>query len=702
MSVPSYLRPMQDIPHFNLPLDDDQQSGLMMNFAASTCPHIETDAPVPDSPTTSLQNAAGYLIKLNQRGYPVLRGMSPDQIKRSFNRSLKPVLLTKARGSKENTSSSAINEMRYNDPQLKFFLTSHATAKVRKKISELPFKVSDDKPIILSKLEEKIVELGHRMIHMRLFDYKKMSRTQLQQSTAKFVEEAHKVGDEIIRSCLREHLLDLNKLSREFKEEFKEFFPEPKVDTTPRKATIPPSKLKSDEIFNKVFDITRKGCSILPSTYRPKVKDLRYDTRPSTAVQMKKKLKNIALSIDHVLTRPATAPVKLENDSNLQSQKPPRKPPEVITSNFHRAPKPIISNRSTRKSKSSRKSSREKKELELKKAQEQADKFFWEIGDPLGSARSGEYVDQLNTIRSLSSNINSSDLIMRDDENYRPFSFTSNVTNPSTPILSNSNSMDDLITDVTIMIDPDTNNNSENANPNEKNKNENKSVNKAEINDEANNNGHNLDNLLNKESILRSSFKDTSGMAVDEKNNPLSGNYDVSDSKSQLLNYLHDHVDDFDDGDVNNSKIYQRLGAIWEDLGFSITQKLDMVVKYSKTLEDSNKLTEAVDAWENAYMNIMNYQTAYKAMKIFLTSEYLLLTPEKNSSLYLSLLRDIKSAIDCVETSAQYLKSALGDDLLMKHRKINDLISIREMKLQRLFSGTGIEVDEILEGDDFL
>lgn len=94
MSIPDYLRPVPDISTILFPLDEDARNLIEMNYSASACPNIETNGEAPDSPSTSLSKASEYLVKMNQKGYMVMQGIPPEQIRRSFNRSLKPTILT--------------------------------------------------------------------------------------------------------------------------------------------------------------------------------------------------------------------------------------------------------------------------------------------------------------------------------------------------------------------------------------------------------------------------------------------------------------------------------------------------------------------------------------------------------------------------------------------------------------------------------
>lgn len=944
MDIAESLRPAPDVPSFCFPLEEDTRHSIEMNFKASTCPNIETAAQPPDSPSTSLSKASEYLVKMNKKGYMVMQGVPPEQIRRTFNRSLKPSIIPnkhpipksvpvsrlsakstcsspvkgetpiklaqlkkkaantattaaaiklpaspsmvsvssiadspppKTKTKKANSNANLSENSRYKDPELHFFLTSNVLKKNKKKISSLPFIIPEDVYVYVNKLEEKIVEIGHRMIHMRMLDSRKLSRFQLQQNTTEFVVEAEKAAKDVIRSAFKANLINVEQASqnKELVKEFPELFANQQDEATANKTnnnnnnkndnsdknnisdksinnnndiiinnqdsdnvvsnnnsnfspskSIPTVSINSsrliqsqssqlpiydgkqsfsstinsnisstnninddynntfnfaqDEVLLRLFDPSKKT-NALPDYYRPDINELKKPefgivngTRQSSCLQMKKKLKKMVNAYEQVLSRPATAPsvhfpqlnnsgqsesdlqMINESGSNLSylnltininldddfsenrtgngSVNSQRKMPEVITNDFKRTPKSESKKSSSRSNASSRasrkrahfqinepsalptlrensklssrsvlcsaieslKTGRENSDIHSRKPtsyaeiqqKEMANKLFWEVADPLGKSREGQFIDQLDTISKLSTEIGITEMISTPNiDDYHPFDFESDLINGTDGQNSKWNK------DNNSSIDGD---NSQQNSPSKPNNNDDNSTSTNNDNSKANSNGTSESKQNEPENYDIFTFPHLYSLNRNVGlNEPLVGNYDISKSKTRIVTYLQEHEGDFD-GDINQSPIYQRLDKIWEELGFTINQKLEMVLKYSKTVEESSKLSEALDAWENAFANIKNYQLTYKNLQLFLTNEALVVPPKKRDMLFAQLSDDLKTAVESVNRSASYLKSTYGDELLMKRKKVGDLMSTRNMKLKMLISKLGIVSSE--------
>ena len=691
-SINMKINAPQELPKIEIPLflDDEHKKNIEMNFGVDVSPQIEPNPNPPDSPTTSLYKAADYLVKLNKKGYPVLVDQKPEQIKKAFIKSMNPP--NKFKSYRRSAEDDAVKQIRYNDPKLQFFLNSQVLNKSRKKIQALPFKNKDDQSLILDKLEDKIVEIAHYMNHMNMFDPKKKKYNQLQQSTKQFVMDARKAEHEVISMAFKDNLIDKNMVSNEIKDEFREFFPIKSPERrNQQKYQIFTTKNKNDDIMNRMFDPARKGIK-LPPTYRPDIQELKQSTRPGTALNMKKEFTKIAQSVHNLLARPQTAPVAPTENVNEETQKKKeRKTPEILATEIkHPEPIPLTLTHRTKGSKkpvrprsinkslprikfehsytdystvpSLSKSTQRIIVKSKKRSNEKIDSIFWNIGDPLAKSREGNYVDQLATMRDIPREFEFVENEFSDDEEYHPFEFLSK-NEPENK----------------------TNNTEE-----EKNINNSKEENK-ENQDNAKTDQLGSEKLPgvnnDKYSFVRRLLND---------NLPV-GTYETSQEKQELIEYLQSRTSEVFETDISQSDVYQRLEKIWEELGFSISQKLDMALKYSDTSESNARLSEAITPWEQAFSNIMRYQETYKKLKSFLISDYIITPNEQISQVYLSLEKDMMSAIANVETSENLLRTSLGDELILKHRKIRDIISSRDTKLKILLKQTGISIEDIFE-----
>jgi hypothetical protein len=151
---------------------------------------------------------------------------------------------------------------------------------------------------------------------------------------------------------------------------------------------------------------------------------------------------------------------------------------------------------------------------------------------------------------------------------------------------------------------------------------------------------------------------------------------------SSAYAYLKARAEDLDD-DETSASIHQQLAEIWETCGFSTSQKLAMVLKYTKSTEDSAAITQALVAWKNALEIVQIYQQKY-----LLTKEYLRhgagRQPQFTRSLLLSEYEKELTAAEEAMTKAAASLKAIGDELIFKRKKAAEVIEIRRKKLWRL------------------
>lgn len=124
--------------------------------------------------------------------------------------------------------------------------------------------------------------------------------------------------------------------------------------------------------------------------------------------------------------------------------------------------------------------------------------------------------------------------------------------------------------------------------------------------------------------------------------------------------------------------LHERLEQIWDKLGFTVQQKLDFVVKYTKDADESAKLRDVLSSWEGILANCLQYDICYIEFKTFLRNG---LKIEQN-------LDDFQDRIDNLEAnlikSYNNLKVSTGDDLYFRRKKITHLIQQRKAKLAYL------------------
>jgi hypothetical protein len=127
--------------------------------------------------------------------------------------------------------------------------------------------------------------------------------------------------------------------------------------------------------------------------------------------------------------------------------------------------------------------------------------------------------------------------------------------------------------------------------------------------------------------------------------------------------------------------VHERLARIWEQLGFTIQQKLDMAVKYSGTVEECKRFADAVAIWEKAYSSVQIYEKAYQELKN-------LIRIGESSSNKLAIIERYRAPYVAAETSlievVNSLKMQLNDEFVVKRKRAMDLIQLRRVKVQGL------------------
>jgi hypothetical protein len=160
------------------------------------------------------------------------------------------------------------------------------------------------------------------------------------------------------------------------------------------------------------------------------------------------------------------------------------------------------------------------------------------------------------------------------------------------------------------------------------------------------------------------------------------------DDKS-AFSYLEQHTADFEP-DRSSDAIYAQFERIWTSLGFSLRQKLDMVLKYSKSPELSVRLSEALLLWQKAYDCIEVYQRCYSVVKDFLRVGFATIPADKRPQAYLDCERELHTAERQLREVADQLKTSYEDDLVFKRHKLEDVLTARKAKLSRLKNDTSM------------
>ena len=131
--------------------------------------------------------------------------------------------------------------------------------------------------------------------------------------------------------------------------------------------------------------------------------------------------------------------------------------------------------------------------------------------------------------------------------------------------------------------------------------------------------------------------------------------------------------------------MHERLKKVWDQLGFSVQQKLEMAVKYTNISDDYGRFVNAVQKWEDAFQILEDYDKAYKDLKEFLRDSA---RTDKAHA-----FRQLKSAFETADTAvretAALMKAQYNDELVMRRKQATDLCDARKYKLEILMKQQG-------------
>ncbi|KAH0790463.1 actin [Histomonas meleagridis] len=141
-------------------------------------------------------------------------------------------------------------------------------------------------------------------------------------------------------------------------------------------------------------------------------------------------------------------------------------------------------------------------------------------------------------------------------------------------------------------------------------------------------------------------------------------------------------------GKNEGEKSFQKIQKIWDSLGFSAKQKFSLVLKYTTSLDESQKLDEALTLWQAAADVSKEYDSSYYDLKIFLKHQN---TVEKRKDLILEqMLSVMKAAVEKLKRIAEQLKIRFDDDLILHGNGVYEVISARNKKIELLVNSFNI------------
>lgn len=542
--------------------------------------------------------------------------------------------------------TSDIQKLFAAEPYQEFYFGSDVVKSTIEEIKALPFIWPNDINIAMNKLNDGIASIVRLLNHENLLDEKRQNRSQLQKSMMLFVTQAKQVREKLMRDMITEKKLNTNKLTKKQKLEFQDLVspPKPKQEQSVS-VSVAAAPKKPDpqaaETDRKLIEHVVQNCDKLPNQYKIDMEEINEDNRKVFKKETKKLLHYLPKKIKDEMSVPLKHISTAQSYSNINSS-----PVEQTIDKKQKKKVKIIGVKSTSNLPIQESFVSTTLEPAHLSNEEEVHELYWKTTDPLDT-RQGEPVNTLNIISEYSSDLQFCKPEVDDSQLPNPFEFISKAHNvndpdtfPSSPThLASREYQPDL-----------------------------------------------MKNVWNTSGIIRSDVAPSpsgfeSGLLTEQDFALL--NADMKKRKNRDLQFLlgQSHINIIEE---TKGSIHERLEDIWKELGCSIQQKLEFLLKYSKESEESQKLGEALEYWEQAVTTVERYTKSYESYRDFL--KYEVRTCVYPQTTIKQFETEYFASKELVENIAQSLLTTYEDVLIIKRKKYSDIINSRTKKLMNMKS----------------
>lgn len=698
---------MLKIPNF---LDPNQEKFLRLMFANNDSIPVRNNLCHIPTIEEVMSNAGKEVLKYQKKGFVTLKDKAetPEDVYK------KTIYVQKMKESvgKPRTNKT-INLPISSEPFQKFWLSSRIVAKTIHEIRALPYYDKYDRFDIEQKFIDQVSSVTRIMKHDGSLDEQKRTKQQLYDTMEHFVRQTMKIRFNLISSCIQTQKIDFSKLKNEQKKEFQEFEPQQEQSEITAE-TQQFATTKPDELDLKIIERLNETTIKLPSVY--KFSEIHDNHLPDNPRKFSKnqRVKSASLSkessasfsfsssVDQNLNLeedPASIIDKIIFGSNeksevnslfhSQSTTPAIKTPVLTPTsrcmqNFLNQNRTMIISNPLQNIKKAQNNKSETNQKAERLSHKEIYGHFWKENDPLDVARSGNYINQLNQLESYTADVELDGQLFDTDYIEMPFPLECEKDLPPQPInkepkvykkvvpskyffdnlnrISLHKPLDDLPELETVEVEE---------------------IKENEVQphiEEVANQTTNEKNPEN-EDKLESMFSTSVPKTIEDRMDGNKFGFNLNVGNRNDIMFLMEQSAEIE-AEQGGVEIHQRLEQIWERLGFSVMQKLDMVVKYSQDTEISSKLNEALSLWEQALSVTEMYEKCYGGLKDFLKLE-------AQSSNYVSttvaaMKAEIEKAIESLKQVATRLRQSFNDELIIHRKQIAQLVTDHRIKIQYL------------------
>ena len=629
--VERYAAALKDVDQLlDIPMRVNPDDLVDVRRKYSRNPALPIERPLkPDTPSQAINKAGEYVLKQAQKGF-VNIDPSVSSPREVYKLSYVPLKF------KEMEREWDVQyEPSYKSEEFqRFWQATDVVTRTVEELQALPYEDPVDRNECEGKYREMIAGLVRKMNQQGLLNERRKTRQQLFRIMQEFMAKAKKRRAKLIRAYLQKGRVMWANLNDAQKKEFAEFEPpKPLEPEKPKRQITPDLARHQEEVDARVLRRVMASAKVLPSVYS--LDGIGSDERAMTARKLgfQRGLAAAEWAMHSAVDRPPRPILESVRGGDGRAVKDDnayrgRTRGMVLTSMGTRKPRaPVVTSR------------RGARIVEPRLPTQEQYASFWLDSDPLKKERQGKMLNPLEQLSDVTKSFRGvSDLNIpeiKDEDVVMPFKLERSRVEEKQP------------EEPAVEPEPE-----------------------KEADEDV------TDNVF---STSVSTTKLTETEHVEEqKPLVLYGGYDVGRADSDDVKFLAERTEDLKGRE--GEEAYHRLEKIWEKLGFSIQQKLDMAIKYSSTIEESGRLAEALNIWEAAFTAAEAYEKSYITVKDFLRME----APTSNHSdvTYKVLLVALKEAEDSLVQVEGRLKQQLGDEFVVRRRRVQDLMEQRRMKLK--------------------
>lgn len=685
-------------------LDSKTRDYLNMNYSSPLSLPLPSHLERPPSPADAIERGCDFLTREYQKGF--MPKFDADNYKKTL---LRPALLARANHKmiKKQTQNFDLEKLYETEKYQKFWLTSDTVIKIKKEISKLPFISSLDIKVVIERFLELVASIVRTMKNKKMIENEdKQNKKQLRATMAHFINESKLARKKAFKYAFQQEFLDLDKLDDSYKEEF--------INDIP-KYSRQQNRNISEDIKNFDCSMNEKTieqysliCENLPNAYKMTNYQMNEDQRSATRKELKKYINSLPQQLLNGMNQIELQKAQSEpifNTTNFISDNENNFENQLVNFEPENISKPIT-NRSESQIKNDNNSDNDifnslylkrsptvitipfenKKNIDFDKTepisnsksltQQEIHYDYWNSFDPLDNVREGDSkFETISQIHKISSSFEMNYQNQQDIDASLPFkleyeeiqeaknqkisaesSRKRNKKEKKKKILSSNEKSDGPILIGDIWTTSDLLNN---IGKSTNNKDEEEEEEEEDNDDSLNEISPSNEEIFNRQLTLESEKRKNDAMAFLK-----SFKFSKSSKKSSL--------------------IVSKLQEIWENLGFSVQQKISLLVKYTSSIEESQRLNEALNFWEMTFNIVLRYNDSYRELKDFIKIEA---PTSKNARATCEMFKQqIENCEENVKQIAENLLLTFGDELIINRKTVQQIIPQRHKKMMEMIS----------------